>query len=319
MSPEQGLLRAILEDPDDDAPRLVYADWLEENGDADRAAFIRAQVRLAHFDWRAIPPGVERFPGELESLQRQADELWRRRKEQWLAELPAYLRRRRVRYHRGFVEELCGAPAHLLRVSARVWDRHPIRQLTIQDGPGELARVLALPQLGRVRKLSLMADLGKGDRAAMAAADGLSGVRVLSVMGGNGDPAYAALARCPSLHGLADLFLDAGLRNVTPDGLAALTASDNVAGLVALRLDMIYLKEHSALVVARSPRLAGLRFLRINGKIGDEGARALCESPHLGGLQSLELRSFSSVSAASRAALRERFGAALAVEADGGR
>lgn len=43
----EGLLRAILDDPDDDAPRLVYADWLEEHGDADHANFIRAQVELA--------------------------------------------------------------------------------------------------------------------------------------------------------------------------------------------------------------------------------------------------------------------------------
>lgn len=33
--------------PEDDAPRLVLADWLEDHGDADRAAFIRIQCRLA--------------------------------------------------------------------------------------------------------------------------------------------------------------------------------------------------------------------------------------------------------------------------------
>ena len=27
------LLAAIIEDPDDDAPRLVYADWLQAQGD----------------------------------------------------------------------------------------------------------------------------------------------------------------------------------------------------------------------------------------------------------------------------------------------
>jgi uncharacterized protein (TIGR02996 family) len=36
------LLQAIREEPGVDAPRMIYADWLEENGgDADRAAFIR--------------------------------------------------------------------------------------------------------------------------------------------------------------------------------------------------------------------------------------------------------------------------------------
>ena len=41
------LLRAILEDPFDDDRRLVYADWLEEAGDNERAEFIRVQIYLA--------------------------------------------------------------------------------------------------------------------------------------------------------------------------------------------------------------------------------------------------------------------------------
>jgi uncharacterized protein (TIGR02996 family) len=43
----EGLLRAILDDPEDDTPRLVYADWLEEFGDAARAEFIRVQISIA--------------------------------------------------------------------------------------------------------------------------------------------------------------------------------------------------------------------------------------------------------------------------------
>lgn len=38
------LLAAILADPNDDLPRLVYADWLEENGEPERAEFIRSQI-----------------------------------------------------------------------------------------------------------------------------------------------------------------------------------------------------------------------------------------------------------------------------------
>ena len=40
-------LRAIRADPDADAVRLAYADWLEDDGDADRAEFIRVQCALA--------------------------------------------------------------------------------------------------------------------------------------------------------------------------------------------------------------------------------------------------------------------------------
>src|SRR5262245_50340257 len=41
------LLAAVKEDSDEDAPRLVLADWLEERGESDRAEFIRVQCRLA--------------------------------------------------------------------------------------------------------------------------------------------------------------------------------------------------------------------------------------------------------------------------------
>jgi uncharacterized protein (TIGR02996 family) len=47
---ERSLLDAVLENPDDDLPRLVYADWLDENGDPKRAEFIRAQIAMAASD-----------------------------------------------------------------------------------------------------------------------------------------------------------------------------------------------------------------------------------------------------------------------------
>jgi uncharacterized protein (TIGR02996 family) len=40
---QQDLLNAIIANPDDDAPRLIYADWLDEQGDELRAEFIRLQ------------------------------------------------------------------------------------------------------------------------------------------------------------------------------------------------------------------------------------------------------------------------------------
>ena len=43
LSQHEAFLRAIFDAPDDDTPRLVYADFLQENGEEDRAAFIRWQ------------------------------------------------------------------------------------------------------------------------------------------------------------------------------------------------------------------------------------------------------------------------------------
>lgn len=56
MSDRDALLRTILADPDDDVCRLVFADWLEENGEADRAHFVRLQIEC----WQK-----GKFPGEL--------------------------------------------------------------------------------------------------------------------------------------------------------------------------------------------------------------------------------------------------------------
>ncbi len=48
MSPSDALYRAVCAAPHDDLPRLVFADWLEENGRSERAEFIRVQCRLAN-------------------------------------------------------------------------------------------------------------------------------------------------------------------------------------------------------------------------------------------------------------------------------
>lgn len=47
MSVEEIALAEIMASPEDDVPRLIFADWLEEHGDEARAEFIRVQVELA--------------------------------------------------------------------------------------------------------------------------------------------------------------------------------------------------------------------------------------------------------------------------------
>jgi uncharacterized protein (TIGR02996 family) len=61
MREDDAFLRAILEEPDDDAPRLIYADWLEERGDP-LSDLLRFQCGLA-----ALP---EADPRRLEFLAR---------------------------------------------------------------------------------------------------------------------------------------------------------------------------------------------------------------------------------------------------------
>jgi uncharacterized protein (TIGR02996 family) len=54
MTDGRALVAAIHHAPADDAPRLIFADWLDENGEPDRAAIIRRMVAapLYAFLWR---------------------------------------------------------------------------------------------------------------------------------------------------------------------------------------------------------------------------------------------------------------------------
>ena len=47
MADRDTFLRAIAANPDDDAPRLIFSDWLEEKGDQELGEFIRIQCALA--------------------------------------------------------------------------------------------------------------------------------------------------------------------------------------------------------------------------------------------------------------------------------
>jgi uncharacterized protein (TIGR02996 family) len=80
---EQAFLQDILAHPGDDAPRLIYADWLDEHDQPDRAEFIRTQIELA----RPQPPGRQR--AVLESRERA---LLRQHRRAWTRHLPRWAR-----------------------------------------------------------------------------------------------------------------------------------------------------------------------------------------------------------------------------------
>lgn len=47
MNDYNAILQSVLNDPDDNFPRLVLADWLEEHGNFNRAEMIRVQVEIS--------------------------------------------------------------------------------------------------------------------------------------------------------------------------------------------------------------------------------------------------------------------------------
>src|SRR5262245_34046347 len=94
---QTGLLQAILEDPDDNSVRLIYADYLEERGDS-RAEFIRVQVQLSL---------KENRDDAWQHLQSRQDELLAAHREQWTQELqPFDSEKVEIRFARGFPEEM---------------------------------------------------------------------------------------------------------------------------------------------------------------------------------------------------------------------
>lgn len=103
MDTQAGLLAAICSHPDDDTPRLIFADYLDENGQPERAEFIRVQCEIAKLpDCLFIPMGQElpcrasarptviscqpcrRF-GELGKQER---ELWESNRREWEMSFP---------------------------------------------------------------------------------------------------------------------------------------------------------------------------------------------------------------------------------------
>src|SRR5262245_13845876 len=91
---DRSFLAAILDAPDDDAPRLVYADWLDEHGDGARAEFIRLDIRLG----RMLSDDPARS-----GLRRQIAELRQPHFQQWVDRLPQFPGVHWEAFTRGFV------------------------------------------------------------------------------------------------------------------------------------------------------------------------------------------------------------------------
>src|SRR5687768_13842732 len=90
------LLAYCHQHPDDDQARLVYADWLEEQGDQPQAEFIRLQLRRAAL-WEGHP--------DADALSQRERELLEAHRDRWTQQLP-----RSSRKKFGFVR---GLPTHL--------------------------------------------------------------------------------------------------------------------------------------------------------------------------------------------------------------
>jgi len=280
---EESFLRSIREEPAELAHRLIYADWLDEDGDEaghDRAEFIRVQCRLAD---AALDPASD----EAGRLRQREEALWKKHRVRWIAELPQALRRRTVVFHRGFLEEMALTVPQFLRYADVPMEHFPLHRVRFTGHPDK-------------QQLSQLA--GRRELARLTAID-LSGTEV-------GTPEMLRrLLDTPFLSKLEQLDLSGN--NVTYAGVRALTEIARLSNLRWLNLSRNELGDTAAEYLARCPYLANLTTLdlHING-IGAAGAAALAASPHLGRLTRLDLRD-NKVGRQNWDKLRERFGDAL--------
>lgn len=118
----RAFLQAIAAAPDDDTPRLVFADWLDEHDRPDRAEFIRAEVAIA----RTTPGQAGRA-----RLFARRDALYEEHAAEWFAWFSG-----KARYwvtERGFVTDITCRPDEFLTHADGWFATQPITRLKLTD------------------------------------------------------------------------------------------------------------------------------------------------------------------------------------------
>jgi len=281
MTDEHDLLKAICSDPDDDTIRLIYADWLDDNGRLTRADFIRAQIEYAQAQ-----------PGD--PLYRYS--LWRNKAHEHTtsvtlrASLPDFPGIEFGNFSRGFADDIHVEDARALRASApRVFGTFPVRSLRVRS-LREPAILADTPQLAFVRRLNLIYTRLTID-------------------------ALRIILASPYLNNLTFLELDS---NALPNDMigALVEAAPNLPALRHLQLGGNRVTDNGAVRLAQSLPFSQLHTLDLsNNLLGSPGAIALARSPHLAALNRLVLAGCGPVSPETIQALKERFGAKVQLPA----
>ena len=251
-----GLLKDIMAAPGDDTPRKIYADWLLDAGDNDRAEFIRLQLDAA-----ALPEGNP----QRTSLNEQANTLLTAHRAEWERPLRD-LGVTEVGWERGFPSRVTIPAGRFITDGGRIIATAAITGATVSGlNTGQVADFAASPHLTNLTHLSL--DFG-GNRI--------------------GDAGVQALAGSPQLKNLTRLEL--GVNRIGEAGARALAASTHLTNLTHLDLGNNQISEAGARSFADSQHLTNLTDLYLgNNQIGDAGVQALAAGPHLTNLTRLDL------------------------------
>lgn len=313
MGEREALLAAVIADPDDDLPRLVYADWLEERragSDVARARLIRLQIELARMSDEDDRRGA---------YKAESDRLIERHWREWgYGVRDGTASYYKATFHRGFLASMSLVGEDLFDPAVDALLAHePITSFYIPAIDTFPAVVTRWPHLPRIRELSF-GDVGDRDKLkALLRSPRLTGLRSLDGSGLFGEDDVALIATDPRFAGLTNLGLhgndlpdravemiarstilsrltdlDISANRTTSAALQALADSPLADRLTSLELRQ-YAWRDSALGRRAADLLArfrGLKSVDLRGqRIGDDGAAVLARSPLLSSLRTLRL------------------------------
>jgi uncharacterized protein (TIGR02996 family) len=124
---ERALLAGIIANPEEDTPRLVYADWLQEHDQPERAEYIRLSIQLANLQY-----GDPDYDTRYWQLRAERDPLVTRFVKIWQEEFAGRFPKAggvTFIFSRGFVEEVWCSPTFFLKNAECLLREAPIRSL----------------------------------------------------------------------------------------------------------------------------------------------------------------------------------------------
>lgn len=155
-------LRAICANPADDLPRLIYADFLDEHGQPERAEFIHVQCKLARLQFPGVSPTASLWKAHRDALRRREQALLDAAGLSWLpaAGIPAGCHSARTSpgvvsviherwqaaytFRRGFPESITLPAAAWLEHGAAILATVPVTRVTFSDD-GPMRNALTAP------------------------------------------------------------------------------------------------------------------------------------------------------------------------------
>ncbi|MGI9473901.1 MAG: TIGR02996 domain-containing protein [Rubripirellula sp.] len=301
LDPGRLFLEEVLASPEDDAPRLIYADYLEEQGDP-RGEFIRLQCELDRLD--------SLDTHYLDVLHR-CSEILQSHQAEWADGFQHDVRK--IGYTRGFIQDVSMRARAFLKDGANLYRSSPIHWLRLLYLKGSGERIAASEALQNVRALDLAGlTIPDQDLVALLTSSNLSHVESLNFShyemfySGEVGAALAAMPAAKTIRWLeipcGDEFLHSisrgdGFPKLEHLGVGTAFAESGLAGLANLQVpSLTSLKCGSTLNVSDTEVLAQLPVqqldvlnLRATG-VPARGLLRLAERGALDSLRTLNLR-----------------------------